>query len=982
VTAPRLFHAPGPRVFAVPPGADFAAELARGLRARLGDAPPEAIARVALTLNTRRGGRAVQAAFEAQAAATFLPRMGALDDLADDPASEAPHAIDRGRRMLTLTRLVSGFLDRRPEFGPPAAAPALAAALGALLDEAQREGVDLAALDAAAPPEHAAHWETTLRFLTIVREHWPVILAQSEGGALDPEARRWRVVSELVARWRVAPPDGPLIAAGSTGSRAVTAMYLAAVARLPQGAVVLPGFDPALAAEVWEDIGDEHPWRGHRALIDGLGLRPADVPWWSDGADAALPRRRLIAQALRPAPVTDRWRAALPGLRAEIAEAAVGLSLIEAPDPRREALAVALALREAIETPGARAALVTPDRDLARRVAANLRRWGVEPDDSGGRPLSLTPSGVFLRLVADLGCLDFDAVALLALLKHPLCAAGPDRGPHIAAARRFELRILRRRPDLRDLREARAALVEDDAARDPNAPAMAPLLPALDALIAFGDCAGELAARAAAHLAAAEALAGPALWDKAAGEAAREAATRFAAAAAVFGPCPGGDYPAIFSAAMTGEARDEAYRPDPRVLIWGPLEARMQTADLVILGGLNEGVWPAAPAADPWLSRPMRKAVGLPSPERRIGLAAHDVMTGACAARAVLSRSLRSGGAPTSRSRWLERLVTLVRGVSEPALEAIRARGDRWLGMVDPLDRPAEDAPRARRPAPRPQLALRPDRLSATQVETLIRDPFAIYARHVLRLKALDPVGRDLDARDRGVALHAALARFARDAAEGAPLDAALAQAVDAALADSPATEAQRRLWRARLHRAAAALIRGEARRQAQGRPLTEITGARTADGFTLTARADRLDLRQDGTLALYDYKTGAPPSDKEIRVFAKQMPLEAAIAAAGGFEGVAPARIAELAHIPLSGKAPGEPVPLKDDPETLAAEAWEGLLRLIAAYRDPATGYPARARPKHIRYASDYDHLARYREWEDGDAAEDAPRDALQDAP
>ena len=957
-----LFSTPGPRLFAVPPGADFAAALARGLRARLADAPPEALARVELTLNTRRAARAVTAAFEDQGgAATFLPRIRTFDDLADDPLAEAAPAVDPVRRMLTLTRLVAAFLERRPDLGPPAAAPALALALGRLMDEAAREGVALEALDAAAPPEHARHWETTLEFLRIVREVWPAILAEQEGGALEAEARR-RLAAERQARaWAEAPPAHPVIAAGSTGSRAPTAMILRAVAQAPQGAVVLPGFDPALASEVWAAIGDEHPWAGFRRLLDGLGVAPGDVAWWTDGDAAHAPRRRLIAQALRPAPVTDDWRAALPGLRADIAAASEGLTLLEAPDARREAAAIALALREAVETPGRRAALITPDRGLARRVSAALARWGIEPDDSGGRPLPLTPPGVFLRLVADAAFAPFEAVALLALLKHPLCAAGPGRGAHLRAVRRYEIAVLRRRPDLASLAACAQAAAADAA--------FAPLAGAFARLMALQAAPHELAAMAAAHLDCAWALAGDALWDKAAGVAARAAADGFAAAAAVYGPCEARAYPPLFAAALGGEAREEAFRPDPRVAIWGPLEARMQTADLVILGGLNEGVWPGPPAPDPWLSRPMRARVGLPAPERAMGLGAHDVLSAACGRAVILSRALRSGGAPTTRSRWLERLVTLTRGVDAGALAAMTARGARLLALVDPLERPAASAPPEPRPAPQPPVALRPDALSVTQVETLIRDPYAIYAQKVLRLKRLDPVGRAPDARDRGMILHDVMARFA--GGDAGDLAAALADAA-ALLDDAPLPPALRRLWRARLDRLAPTLLREEARRRALGAPRVEVKGALAASGFTLTARADRIDLRAGGRAALYDYKTGAIPSDPQIQAFAKQLPLEAAIAQAGGYEGLGAVAVVEMAHVSLGGgKGAGAAKPVKDDPAALAAEAWAGLLRLMAAYARPDTGYPARARPKHIAYASDYDHLARYGEWEDGDMAQ-----------
>src|SRR5690606_20009946 len=90
----------------------------------------------------------------------------------------------------------------------------------------------------------------------------------------------------------------------------------------------------------------------------------------------------------------------------------------------------------------------------------------------------------------------------------------------------------------------------------------------------------------------------------------------------------------------------------PRLFIWGPLEARLQHADRMILGGLNEGTWPGEANIDPWVNRPMRAAMGLEPPERRIGLSAHDFAEGASAEEAVLSRALKVEGAPAVASRW------------------------------------------------------------------------------------------------------------------------------------------------------------------------------------------------------------------------------------------------------------------------------------------------------------------------------------------
>lgn len=1012
-----VFDGPAPRLFCVAPGADFAQALAAGLRARLAGRAPEALARVEITVSTRRGRRAIEAAFEAQGGpATFLPRIRPLALIGADPAEapELPPAIEPTRRLLALTRLVAAWLAAEPGRAPPAAAPALAASLARLIDEFDREGLDLAAMDGAAP-EHARHWDRALDFLRIVREHWPAILADEGYGALDPEARRRRALEAQIDGWRADPPRWPVIAAGSTGSVGGTARLLQAIASLPDGAVVLPGFDPGLAAEVWDDIGPEHPWSAFRRLLGRLGATPADVRPWVEPDPAAAPRRRLIAEALRPAPATDGWMAARAGLAAGAEAATAGLSLIEAPDPRREAAAIALALREAVAE-GRTAALVTPDRTLARRVAAALARWGIEPDDSGGRPLGLTPPGVFLRLIAEVACGPFEPAALLGLLKHPLMAAGAGRAAHLTAARRFELGVLRRFPALPDLAACRAALAARAAADaeglslidDGEDEAPAPPVPpdraaedAVDAVLARLAALGEgddrsLADRTAAHLAAAEAFAGPDLWAKAAGEAARAAADSFRAAADAYGPCPAAAYPALFAAALAGaEAREEAFRPDPRVMIWGPLEARMQGADLLILGGLAEGVWPAAPDPGPWLGREMRARVGLPALETRLGLAAHDVLQAACAPRAILTRALRSGEAPAAPSRWLARLTTLLEGVAPAALAAMRDRGARFTALAAALERAeaarAAEAP-ARRPHPRPPVAARPTELWATQVQTLIRDPYAVYARHVLGLRPLDPVGRGLDARDRGMALHEALARFVRATLGWSPdrppeeWAAALSEAGEAAWAARAAPPALRRLWRARLSRLAPAFLGEEIARRSLGRPLVELEGERRlgAPAFRLRARADRIDLRDRGAMAIYDYKSGRAPSAKQIRQFDKQMPLEAAIAL-GGFwredrpgaadRDLAATAVAALAYIPLGGPEGGRAAPLEGEPAALAAEAWEGLGRLIASYADARRPYPSRSRPMMLKDEQPYDHLARHGEWEDGeDADAEAP--------
>jgi double-strand break repair protein AddB len=989
------FRDPAPRLYALPPGADFAAGFARGLNARLAGAAPEDMARAEVMVNTRRGLRAIEAALvDAAGGSALLPRLALLAELGEDPlaAPDLPPAIDPLRRQLRLARLVEAYLARTGG-APVTAAPDLAEALGKLLDELQEEGVSPDALDGLVagelPERAAAHWQRTLDFIDIVRRAWPAIRAEAEGGALDPKARQRLVIARLVADWRAAPPAHPVIAAGSTGSVTSTAELLAAIARLPHGAVVLPGFDRHVEPEIWDALGPEHPMAPFRGLLRRLGMTPANVRPWGDEAPAT-PRLRLLTQALRPAPVTDAWQRAAPALAAEAEQATAGLTLIEAPTPRHEAAAIALAARRALAEPGQRVALVTPDAGLARRVTAELDRFGVLPDDSLGQPLGQSPAGVFLRLVAEVAAEGAAPVRLAALMQHPLTRPGLPRPAHLALARRYELEVLRQRPQP-GLPPGK--LPEWVTSPEGAFPKIAPtgeglawlariegILARLAALLTGG---ASLAEVVAAHLAAAEALsregadAPPAIWDQAAGAALRALMRRLALNADAHGDGAAAGYLALLGNLLGREnLPPEAERPHPRVMIWGTQEARIQGADLVILGGLNEGVWPAPPRPDPWLSRPMREALGLPSEDLGIGLSAHDFLQGAARPEVILTRARKVEGTPQVASRWLVRLENLLGGLGDgAALAAMRARGAELLRLVALIHRPAAEADRAPRPKPRPPVAARPRKLSVTQVETLIRDAYAIYAQKVLGLRPLDPLGRPPDFRERGMVIHRIMERFAR--ATPGPLPppedarAALLAAADGVLADDVPWPDTRRVWRARIGRFADWFLAGEAERRAVGQPEgLEVKGAlpltALAGDFTLTARADRIDLLAGGGAAIYDYKAGAPPSEKQIKQgFNQQIHLQAAILLAGGFEGMAALEAREGAYLGLTGsREGGVERRVANLPDEVAAHMAR-LEELIAAYDRAETAYVSRGRVEKHEFEGDYDHLARRGEWD-----------------
>jgi len=962
-----MFDSFGPRVFALPPGADFPAALVDGLQARMASEPPEAMAQVTLFLNTTRMRRAVREVLAARGA-TFLPKLRLVTDPGTGPLGGPRPEMTPLRRRLELSQLISRLLDAQPDLAPRAALFDLSDSLAALMDELQDEGVSPEALAALDVSDHSAHWKRTQDFLAILAPFF------APSDMVDPAARHRRAVLDLVAAWQDTPSPHPVIVAGSTGSRGTTALLMQAVARLPQGALVLPGFDFDMPGHVWSGMADaltaeDHPQFRYRRLLEGLDLAPSAVQTWS----ATTPPRalnRLISLSLRPAPVTDQWLTEGQDLP-DLCEATGHVTLIEAPGPRAEASAIALILRQAAEQ-GRSAALITPDRMLTRQVTATLDRWGIVPDDSAGKPLALSAPGRLLRHVAALFGRALTPEALLTLLKHPLTATGADRGNHLRLTRDLELRLRRSGPAFPE-----GAALRDWAGqqRDAAASGWADwIATAIDGARHVGT--RSLQDHVAHHLGLTEALAQGAggtgtgeLWLREAGQAARAATDSLSREAAHGGLLSPADYADLFGAVLAqGDVR-ESVQGHPGIKILGPREARECRADLVILGGLNDGIWPGLPPPDPWLNRQMRKAAGLLLPERQIGLSAHDYQQAIAAKEVVLSRSVRNAEAETVPSRWINRLVNLMGGLPDrngpEALAKMTARGGVWLALAAAVDRPAATVPAAPRPAPRPPLAVRPRELPVTAIKTLIRDPYAIYAKYILRLRPLDPLRHTPDALTRGSVLHAILERFVTERGPETLAEARvrLLRVADTVLAEQAPWPAARLLWRARLDRAADTFLAREA--GSDGQPiLIETKGgiALPALDFRLTAKPDRIDAYPDGSLHILDYKTGTPPTAKEQKHFDKQLLLEAAMAERGAFDTIGARQVARISYIGLNTAAKVESTEITPE---LLAQVWDDLHSLIGQYLSPLQGYASRRAVFKARFPGDYDHLARFGEWD-----------------
>ncbi len=965
-----------PRLFGVPPGVDFPMALMEGLRRRLQGQPPEAVARVEVFVNTRAMQRRLKSLF-ANGPATFLPRIRVVTDLSSDarfpdiPRSEPPL-----RRRLELTQLVGKLLEQQPDLAPRSAMFALADSLAGLLDEMQSEGVPPERIRELDVTDVSGHWQRGLQFVSLVERYFGTETGYGPGAL----ARQRLVAERLAGQWSANPPSHPVLVAGSTGSREATALFMRSVARLPQGAVVLPCVDFDLPQHVWARLDDplltqDHPQYRFARLCRDLGCEPNEIQSWEPSLEPPSPdRNRLVSLALRPAPVTDQWCSEGAGLTG-IEQATAALTLIEAPSLRAESSAISLLLREAVED-GRTAALVTPDRTLTRQVTAALDRWGIKPDDSGGMPLPLTTPGRFLRQIAGLFGQTLTAGALLALLKHPLTGStGPGRGVHLRHTRGLELKLRHSGPSYPGAGDLLRWAEDSGLSRRDWAEWLARLL---DGLSEIGE--RSLTEHVEHHIRIAEAFAAGLaaegsgrLWEGHANANVRVAVDELRREARHGGMLTPTDYASLFDSVLWRNSVHDLTGVHSGMMIWGLQQSRVQGAQLVILAGMNEGIWPVASPPDPWLNRQLRAQAGLLLPDRRVGLSAHDVQQAIAAPEVVLSRAVRDSEAPTVPSRWLNRLTNLLGGLSDDgnmALERMRMRGRYWLELAQRLDEPDETAPSAPRPAPRPPVTHRPKGISITEVERLIRDPYAIYARRILGLRMLDPLHHAPDAPMRGTVIHQIVERFVgqRPVVNHAESRARLLEIADDVMATEVAWPSTRRFWRARLVRIADWFVAGEIERQTEAEPVALERRGRfllPKTDITLHGMIDRIDRRDDGSLAVFDYKTGTPPTKNQQRHFDKQLLLSAILIEKDAVENIDKGKVSRVAYIGLGASPKLESTDLQGDETEKTLEELECLL---AEYQSPDQGYMSRRAVKSVSFGGDFDHLARFGEWSDSD--------------
>lgn len=1001
---------------------------------------PLLLSTVTIFVPNRRAARALSTAFISafKEEALLLPNIKTLGDVGDEDFGISPDASHFGQpgeeikpleRTLQLSNLIEYWVnameaetkriyDDEEIMIPSSKADAilLAQDLSVLLSQITQEEINWSDIQNIVPENHAEWWKLTIAFLNIIMEAWPEHLKAK--GLLDPADRASKLLDLRTEFYASARNKGPVIIAGSTGSVASTRRLLSAVAQLENGAVILPGLDKSVSNPEWQVLTDAksseiaaletHPQFGLAQLLKSLGIERDNVKQIGETSKDGRYCQSLLGLAMTPSDFTADWINQTNKLAPEAIQTSLTkLTLIEAGNERQEALAIAIAMRETLIDKNKTAALITPDRNLARRVSMELHRFNIIVDDTGGTPLKNSDAALFLRQIANICFTPFQNSALAALLKNPICLVGYSYATAQKAARHFELVALRgviSKPEpsqfatfvqTRKTQISEAKYISSPIKRitEEDWQVLIEYCERIDKIfvplvelskqdeeaslhkffVEIANTAEGLSANEEGHSQILN------------GEGARELKHLFEDVLSIevnlFEVKPQ-DFPSVFDAILKSIVTRPRGNTHPRLHIYGPLEVRLLEHDRVILAGLNEGSWPQITRNDAFLNRAMRQELGMASPERRTGLSAHDFQQLIGKQDVFLSRSSRVDKSPTVASRWIQRLTALI-GKEQTSI--LRNRGNRYLEYGEYLDKSDRSSNRVERPNPTPPVKARPTSLPVTDIETWIRDPYALYAKRILKLQPLDPLEREPDHLLKGTLYHAIM----QDYVEGVDVSKSALEREDylKALADEHIAEQNlstdiSNIWKLRFYEIAACYIKWETAYHQEvkiNETLCEIEGSvKLADGdFQLRARADRIDVSDDGSLHVIDYKTGNSPSVKQAQTLSPQLALEGLIARLNGFATTGGNAVSNLTYMRLRRTLEfnDQSIANKDcSLDDIINNAETELLKLVKGYQFQEQGYLSRRVPfKDGDISGDYDHLSRTREWSFGEDEEDA---------
>ena len=922
------------------------------------------LSKVLILLPNRRAQRSLSDAFVKLKgmSPTLLPQMRAIGDINEDEimlsgqgAQEdfvnlLPVIEPQERTMLFMRLIMSRYKDFGLEKISLSQACSLALELGGLIDTAQMHGLDWDNLQKLAPDEYAEHWQETLKFLSIITKYWPSILAERE--VVDAGERKNKLIGIQSKIWQEQKPLQRIIIAGTTAVSPAMKNLVKVVMELKNGEVWLAGADRDLDKESFELIDETHPQYEIKQLLDFLGLAREDVIEITKPVNK--PREKLISEVMRPASTSDKWL----DLKDVISEKAFdGLRVVESDDLRCEAISIALMMRSSLEEKEKSIALVTPDRNLARRVACELKRWNIDVDDSAGVPLSLTSWGIFVRLCASVATQGgITKEKILALMKHKKFALGQDKSEVESDVSSLDKFLWRN--EIKDEKAENLLAKFYEKISDFTKYMQfekAPLKEILREHILFAEGLACNGSQSGSEL----------LWMNEDGQAGAEFMAGFMAKADILGEIETREYLHLLETMMSSIMVRSKRKSHSRIRILGPMEARLNHYDEVILGSCNEGVWPASPKADPWMSRPMKKDFGFESPEKQIGVLALDFANLMGAKKVSITRAKTNGGAPTIKSRWLMRLETIIQAMG---LNKDYLNSDEVINISQLLDK-EEGYYKMEPPCPKPPVEARPRRMSASAFEKLLRDPYGVYAEYILKLKPLESLNKEEDMRAFGNLIHNILEDFNKKYPTKFPDEALeiLIEKGKEAFARSNFKKEKLSFWLPKMEKMMEWVVAEERDYRSNVKEVVnEVWGSYCLDGlpggdFEVFARADRIDKLVDGNVNIIDYKTGSARKKGEVKKgYAPQLPIEGLIAKKGGFDNIEKAGVSALMYWKLGDSK----ICIDEDVDTILQNTEDHIREVVNLFDFETTGYLSRPNPKNVLEYSDYEHLARVKEW------------------
>jgi ATP-dependent helicase/nuclease subunit B len=978
------------KVFNIPFSQDFAKLIASNILEEYKEKPLE-MADVLFLLPNRRACKTFADSFIKLKGETsmMLPRFVPIADIDDEELLISILSQDDKNSFLKIlpeiskierTLLFTRIIKSRPsDFGMKESSYSqssyLANALADLIDSVENEDITYDNLANLVPDEYSINWQETLKFLEIITNFWPDILR--ERNVVDASTRRNLLIKMQAKYWNENPINTPVIVAGTTATFPAMKELVKSVTNLPNGQVILQGIDNNLSDEAWANIDETHPQFELKDLLEYLNINRKDVAEYKnhDLNDVFKPKEMLISQMMLPAEITNKWRE----LNSDIIDksAIENLTYIDCDTITEEAISIALIMRKNLDIAGRTISLVTPDRALARRVSNQLYRWGLEVDDSAGIPLHQTAIGLYLRQLVSVVENEFSPIEFLSLLKHPLSANGIELKEFRKNTRKLEQKFLRGvkpQSGINSLIE----MVSLEEGYEYLALWLKEIESEFSILIdAYKNEKISFKELIEIHINLAERFArkidvdgADVLWKGEAGEAAAKFIANLYEYADILGEIEPREYLSLLEALSANVTIRSRYGSHPRLSILGPIEARLTSADIVITAGVNEGVWPKTINADPWMSRPMKKDFGLPMPEKSIGVMAHDFCSLISAKKTYITRSKRVEGTPMVESRWILRLKTVLNAINLDIKDL--ENEPEWLYLAKKIDMPKAFS-KINPPSPKPPVSARPRKLSVSAMEMWARDPYSIFAKHILNLRKLDDIEADISIADYGNIIHEILEEFYAANPRKFPDNAKekllnLGKEKFEAQNITPAVFA---FWRGKFEKIIEWICDYEIKnREGIVYSYVEKWGSfrfKVNNGeFEVYAKADRIDETKDRTLKIIDYKTGSIKSKSEIyEGYAPQLPLEAIIAKNNGFEEIDVDEIQEMDYWKLSGSRDGSKVAkFNSNVDELLDSTMEKITEMINKFDDENIGYESRPNPKFAPKYSDYNHLARVAEW------------------